>query len=317
MPDNNSTEYVHVNIKKIKGYPIARDSIVKAEKQGKFYAEVTHMDRRIRPGVKKISKTQYKVLKTGEIRLYNFTEKKERDSLQKTFSYLRALIRTNFEGGSKSQILLTLTFSDRNISTEKLYQDFKHFIERLRKHFPSHNLEYITVAEPQNDGTWHMHTMIKTTNQPTLYVKQDVLEKLWGNGITYVERFKSDDVGSYYVSYFTDLCDEADHNTDNEFNTEINIESSSFSKKAKMIKHKHEKGSRLKFYPKNFKFFRCSKGIDRPTAEDIEYQNILDEYGSPVFTKAFEMRLTEIDGSERIINRFQKTTHKRKVSGVG
>ena len=239
--------------------------------QGETYAETLYMQKKTKSPIRKISKTEYKNIRTGQIGQYREHDGKYDETLRKTFARLRGLIRTNFTSGQMDQIFITLTYEDRQISTQRLSNDFKNFSTRLRRHYPQKHFEYIAVMEPQADGTWHVHLLLKVTNEGSLYIKQDVLQKLWGQGIVFVEALKSvDDTGAYYVAYFTDIVDE--------------------SKKGTKQK---EKAERLKYYPKNFKFYRCSRGIKEP--EKIEsFGSVVDSlYGRPKFEQMFLPALSD------------------------
>lgn len=235
--------------------------------QGETYAETLYMQKKTRSPIRKISKTEYINIRTGQIGQYKEHNGKYDETLKKTFVRLRGLIRTNFSSGQMDQIFITLTYEERRIDAERLGGDFKKFITRLRRRYPQKQFEYIAVMEPQADGTWHVHLLLKVTNEKSLYIKQDVLQKLWGQGIVFVEALKSvDDTGAYYVAYFTDVLDESKEGT-----------------------KRKKKAERLKFYPKNFKFYRCSRGIKDP--ERIEtFGSVVNEvYGRPVFEQTFEI----------------------------
>jgi len=256
--------------------------------QGETYAETLYMQKKTKSPIRKISKTEYKNIITGQIGQYKEHDGKYDESLRKTFARLRGLIRTNFSSGQMDQIFITLTYKKRCITSERLGTDFKAFILRLRRHYPQKHFEYIAVMEPQADGTWHIHLLLKVMNEVSLYIKQDVLQKLWGQGIVFVEALKSvDDTGAYYVAYFTDVLDESKEGT-----------------KQKM------KAERLKYYPKNFKFYRCSRGIKEP--EKIEsFGFVVNElYGCPTFEQTFAA--VDQDTGE-LCNVINKRVYKRKV----
>jgi len=285
-----SKDDAKVKIKFIPDYPL--DDLwggfhVSVSVQGETYAETLYMQKKTKSPIRRISKTEYKNIRTGQIGQYQEHEGKYDESLKKTFARLRGLIRTNFTSGRMDQIFITLTYKDRQISGERLATDFKAFFKRLRRHYPQKQFEYIAVMEPQKDGTWHVHLLLKVTNEASLYIKHDVLMKLWGQGGVRVEALKSvDDTGAYYVAYFTDTLDESKEGT-----------------KQKM------KAERLKYYPKNFKFYRCSRGIKEP--EKVEtFGSVVNElYGCPKFEQTFAA--VDQDGAN-ICNVINKRIYKRK-----
>ena len=109
---------------------IAPKRIVRVIKQGAV-ADMVFTDKKPVQGVRKISKSQYVVIGTGEIKEYQQTDTKQADSLRKTFTNLRQLINTNFHVND-SELFLTLTYAENMQDPERLYTDYKKFFMRLR-----------------------------------------------------------------------------------------------------------------------------------------------------------------------------------------
>jgi hypothetical protein len=285
---NNNNSKRHTKVQEGIFVPVK----VKAIYQGEKFCEVLGMERKVKQSIKRLNKEQYEVLSTGDIREYKKNPLKQKDSLVKTFNKLRGLIRCNFDEKSENQLFITLTYAENMQDEKKLYTDYEQFYKRLKRKHKECDFEYITVAEPQGRGAWHLHLMLKATNKEVLYIDNKELTELWRKGMTDVERLKSDDVGTYYVAYFTDVIGQAP--TD--------------SKKSK-------KGSRLSYYPKDFKFYRCSRGIKRPVVEkDVRLDKIEDEYGEPKYSKSVDVVKIENNGIERkekVINRLYKATFKK------
>lgn len=272
--------------------------------QGDRHLEVVYMAKRPRPGVLKLSKEEYLILSTGEIKKYEYSDKRYTWNLGRTFRELRYLIRTNFAAEGSNQLMITLTYGENMQDSERLMVDFDAFMKRLKRKLKGHKLDYITVAEPQARGAWHMHLMLKS-DQPVLYVDNREMERIWRHGMTKTERLKSDDVGAYYVSYFTDLTIEAKEQSD---------------KPNKEMSKARKKGQRLHFYPKNFKFYRCSQGITRPTKEQREYWQVQAEFGEPVHTTTHDVMIeNELDQVEqeegkvafKLMNVIQRESYKK------
>ena len=190
---------------------------------------------------------QYLVIETGEIKVMDtkgMSRKDNLSSIKRTMRQLRRLISANFSGG-KDELWVTLTYS-KNINakhqddTKIVYRDFKSFIRKVRSKIGK--IEYITVLEPQASGRWHMHVLFKTNDNSRLYVKNSVMEKLWGKGFTSTKRLSNrDNVASYVMAYVTNL------RFDNG-----------------MSKKRDIKGARIYLYPKGTKIYRRSKGIVDP-----------------------------------------------------
>lgn len=279
MSNNNTSEVI---IQVAKNSNLAEDRVVKLTRQGEAYAEIVCRDRVTKQGIKKISKDEYIEIKTGEVKKFNRKTDKNGDNLKKTFARLRSLIRTNFDSRSHNQLFITLTYAENMTDSERLYKDFDKFSKKLKYKYSEHKFDYVCVAEPQGRGAWHMHVMLKT-DRPVLFVDNRDIEKIWGHGWTDTQRLKSNDVGSYYVAYFTDLLE-----TDKKGN------------KAR------KKGARLSMYPIGFKLYRTSRGIVQPTIDNVEYSEVLKEYGKPIYEKTYEVVI-----DDEIVNRIYKKTHKR------
>ena len=286
--DNNINK---IKIQGVKPKKIKKEKSVKMIVQGDNYVDVLETERPTKATIKKLDKNHYCILSTGEIKEYSKKEttEKEKENLKKTFARLRQLIRTNFTKDGNNQLFITLTYAENMTDEKRLYSDFEKFFKRLQYRLKGHKLDYITVMEPQGRGAWHVHLMLKS-NQPILYIDNKELAKIWGFGYTDTERLKSDDVGTYYVSYFTDVIP--------------NEESVPDKEKSK----KRQKGERLKNYPKNFKFYRTSQGIKKPKEVYAEYGQ-LEKHG---YKKTYESACNLIDeNNDRIINTIQRETWKK------
>lgn len=270
------------------GFKFTGKEPLKVSVQGDDFAETTFIARKPKQTIRKLDKERYLVIKTGEVKEFtkaNIT--KQNDNLRKTFARLMGLIRNNFTSESQNQLFITLTYVENMTDENKLYTDFKDFIKRVRYKYKDHKLEYIAVAEPQERGAWHFHLMLKS-DKPVLYIDCDDMERLWGHGMTKTERLKSDDVGTYYVAYFTDVLDE----------TKM-VDGEELSKS-------RQKGERLKYYPKGFNFYRTSRGIVKPTEIMMTYDEVKAEYGNPKFVKAYSLK----DG-DKVINSIAKASFRK------
>lgn len=265
---------------------ISSTKFVKISKQGNRYLDVTFTELKPKSNIKKLNKNEYIKLSTGEIKKFNYTKNKSIDSLIKTIKHIREIIRCNFNG-DKNEIFLTLTYKENMQDTDKLYNDFKKFFQKLKRKFKDYNFEYIAVAEPQERGAWHLHILLKAENQKSLFLQQEMLLKMWGYGGVFVERIKNnvDDLGTYLGTYFTDLLNEN-------------------SKQRK-------KGARLHLYPKGFKFYRTSRGIEKPKEIKIKYEELEKQGYKNTYTTAFKLIDTMQD--DKILNVIQKETWKKQI----
>ncbi len=263
--------------------------LVKVERQGKSYCMIKGSCYKSKQTIKKIDKDSYVVLSTGEIRKFRKDAKTKVDkNLRETFGRLRGLIRHNFSSGSENQLFVTLTYKENMTDPVKLYHDFKNFMKRLKYYYKGKKFEYISVAEPQGRGAWHFHVMLKDTKNKVLFLDCNEVEQIWGHGMAQTERLKSDEIGSYYSSYFTDILDES---------------------KGK------KKGERLHLYPKGFNFYRCSRGIQKPQ-ETIELlEDVEREFPIMIYEKSYDLIVAD-EGSEtgeRVANQFYRAERKKRA----
>lgn len=267
MYDDN-TKIKTKQVAKIEAVELHLNAAVRVQRQGRRHVEVVYMARPSKGGVtQKISADEYIDLRSGEVKQFKHTERKQRENLSVTFRALTGLIRTNFDAENEhKQLFITLTYAENMTDRKRLMSDWDAFYKRLKTYCKGHSLDYIAVAEPQERGAWHLHVMLKSDK--ALYIPNEDMEKLWRQGFTDTQRLKSDDVGRYYVAYFTDLFGE-------------------FGETAK------KKGGRLHLYPVGMKFYRCSRGIKKPEDEEMAYAEVVERWGKPDFREAYEVRNSE------------------------
>lgn len=127
-------------------------------------------------------------------------------NIMRTRNTVRRLILSNFDTTAK---FWTFTFDDKKVPSE-ISRDiessnrlWKAFIQRMRRRYP--NFKYLAVLEFQKRGAVHYHCLCDLP-----YVKQRVIQDIWGNGYVSVNRIKHvDNLGAYVVKYMTkDLTDD-------------------------------------------------------------------------------------------------------------
>jgi hypothetical protein len=281
---------------------IAPEAIVSLTRLGKVHAEVMYMLKESSPGIKKISKEEYMVIATGEVRRFKENKEKKIENIRVIFRRLEHLITANFDpvDNKDNSLFVTLTYAENMQDERRLMTDFDTFWKRLKRECKKHKLEYIAVAEPQERGAWHMHILVKS-DQPVLYIDNKDMAELWGHGYTHTERIKGENVGSYFASYFASL--EVGEKEDEAGAVYIKDENTG---------KRYKKGARLHFYPRYFKFYRCSRGIVRPEPESVQYKAVTGEYGKPKKTEAYTInKLDEDSGDEKHINTLQRERYKK------
>lgn len=230
----------------------------------------------------KLNKNEYCLLDTGEIKEYVKTENRSEnlEGIKGTFKNLRRLINSNFEGGVGEKHII-LTYKENMTDLKRLHADYKRFWEKFKYAYPES--EYISVAEPQGRGAWHLHVLMKT-NEP--FIKNTDISKMWGQGYTKTLPLEQvDNIGAYLSAYFTDL--------------EIEQEEKITGKeKIKDVEGKsYIKGARLKLYPSGMKIYRTSSGIKKPVEEKIQFSDIKKITGSATPSYSMTVSIKNSDGS--------------------
>jgi len=137
--------------------------LVRVKQMGNI-TEIRHMKKIPEQAIQKISKEEFVYKATGEVKPFKKYENRASDlsSIAKSLATLRDIINTNITDTSKV-LWVTLTYKENMQDEERLYNDFRKFIMRFKYYLKSNNLpccEYITTAEPQGRGAWHMHLLL-------------------------------------------------------------------------------------------------------------------------------------------------------------
>lgn len=243
--------------------------------------------------ITKISKTEYVVNETGEVKEYNLNENRSqnKDSLRKTFKHLRHLINYNF-GGKNNELAFTITYKENMTDYKRLYKDFEKFFKRLKYKYG--NIDYLNVVEPQGRGAWHCHILLRFNDLEKVYIPNKEISQLWGNGFVKVKAIRKDvdNLGAYLSAYLGDveLNDETSKTCHGTIK-EVEID----GKKKKFIK-----GGRLHLYPSGMNIFRKSKGIKSPPEEWMRYEDAKKIVGAVTPNYFSALNLYDDDG--QIIN---------------
>lgn len=232
---------------------------------GKEWADVTYMEKMPAKGKGGRKEAQ--------------TDTKQAANIRRAMKKLKQIICENFGQDLAKEAHITLTYKGKMADNDKLYQDFKEFMRRFRLLYPTHNWEYVAVMEPHGHGGWHIHALVKS-DKPIWYdqggnVSYSRVRDEWrkanktGAGAVRFTKLPSDvnNFGKYFVMYFTQAIPEA---------IELSGDRKAIKEAAEESKAV-QKGSRLKFYPPDFKFYRCSRGIIRPNTaiEEIGEQMMM------------------------------------------
>lgn len=269
-------------------FGIKPTSVVTLTEMGHI-SEIQRMERQNQQQtIRKISKDEYIVLETGEIKEFNHIENRSQsmNSLRQTFKKLRYLINNNFVG-AKNELHMTLTYAENMTDTERLYADFKRFMMRLKRKYKGQSIDYLNVIEPQERGAWHCHLLLRFNDVGSIFLENKKIAEMWEQGFVKIRSLAEvDNIGAYLSAYLSDieLTDETETlaYTDG---TEI-VEKTVEGQKKKFIK-----GGRLHMYPPSMKLYRKSRGIVPPTRKKMTYEDAKKAVGSaqPHYSKTYDI----------------------------
>lgn len=259
-----------MEINTINDFTINPYSTVKVTEMGNV-TEIMYMEKRnTGQTVKKLDKDNYLVISTGEVIQCNHSENRSvgTGSLRKTFRRLRNLINTNIVNVDNVR-WITLTYAENMTDTNRLYDDFKKFNQRMQYWCKKRDIskyEYIVAMEPQGRGAWHCH-LLMIWKEKAPYIQNEELRKVWKQGFVTVKALDDvDNVGAYLTAYLGDM-EFDDANKNNLIHAGDEIKETKDSKK-------YVKGARLNLYPTGFNLFRHSTGIEEPKEKYVQYRDI-------------------------------------------
>ena len=273
-----------MEIKKLNAPVLISDSSVVRLKEMGNITEIMFSERRSQGGyITKIDKNHYIDNRTGELCDFKHLENRSQDlaNVAKSLSQGRDILNANITDVSCCR-WVTLTYAENMTDSNKLSNDFKNFNRRCRNIFG--NYEYITAAEPQGRGAWHLHCVFIFSNRAP-YMANEVVRDCWKQGFVTVKRLDDvDNVGAYLTAYLGDMelseASAADINISNIEIKEVDYEDENGIKLTK----KYIKGARLCMYPPGFHIFRWSKGIKKPVVSLVDYKTAKEKASSGKLT---------------------------------
>lgn len=254
-----------------------RELFTKVSEQGNIIEVTTMLRKNGEAHIVKLNADEYVRLDDGEILEFQHSESRAdlKQSLYRTFRTIRALVNANCTEPEKVR-WITLTYAENMQDRERLYKDFKKFIQRFRWRWGS--CEYIVVAEPQARGAWHMHALVFFPEKAP-YIPNAELRECWGHGFVNVKSVKDvDNVGAYLSAYLGDI--------------EVSMSSKDgvVKKFPDGTKKKFKKGGRLHLYPPGMNIYRCSRGVKRPKEywAEAEQKEALTRSLEPTYANRYE-----------------------------
>lgn len=270
------------------------EAVVKLTKMNHIY-EVQWLEKvNTKAHIRKLDAERYVEIDTGEIKEFKRTENRLQglNSLRKTFNSLRGLINTNFSG-LPNELFITLTYRGdlQTKDTKKIYSDYDKFMKRMKYRYKDvSTIDYINVLEPHMSGNFHMHVLMRFNDLESIYIPNDDLAKIWGNGFVTVKSLSGvDNIGVYLSAYLSDIEVPGDKVEGLKGRSDL------VEKDVKGQKKSFLKGARLGFYPTGVNIYRKSKGIKVPTEEKLKYKDVQKKLGSAKPNFKYGMELIDSD----------------------
>jgi hypothetical protein len=219
------------------------------------------------------------------------------ESVKKSIRKLRDLLNTNF-AIPKNCKTLTLTYAENMTDPNRLYEDTRRFIQKLRRYClkkKQMGFEYITCIEPQGRGSFHHHMLLIFPREAP-FLPADDLRAKWGLGRLKIEKSSDvDNLGAYLSAYLTDVSvDDAP--------SDVIMDAVGKKVRIKTLESKdgktkrYLKGQRLRYFPEGFNIYRTSRNVKQPEFLYMTYGEMLRRF--PNFEKTYESTLELVlDGS--------------------
>lgn len=256
--------------------------------------------------IEKLDADHYVDLRTGEIKMvaHNTARSNDKASVAQSLRKLRDLINANLTNPEVA-LWVTLTYAENMTDEKRLYQDFRRFWQRFRYYLDKRGLspaEYITAAEPQGRGAWHLHGLfLFPKNAP--FIPNTDLAKIWGHGFTKTKSLEGiTNPGLYLTAYLGDM------EVSEAISVGVKRGNITESMGSKGTPKAIIKGARLQFYPAGFHLYRYSRGVQRPecfqTTEAIAQEII----GAMPLTFEKTVSITDEKGEIRNIINYRQYT---------
>ena len=257
------------------------------------------------PTTIKISNDEYFDTRSGEIRRFkhNTTRADDLKSVSRSLALGRDMLNANIDDVSRCR-WLTLTYAENMTDPKKLMFDFKNFNTRCRERFGHY--EYITAAEPQGRGAWHLHCVLIFDDKAP-YMPNDVVSDLWKQGFVTVKRLDDvDNVGAYLTAYLGDM--ELSEAVEQGI-TSGEVKTVEFEENGEQKSKRYIKGARLHMYPPKFNIFRYSRGCKKPIVTHTNYAEAKKKAcgGTQTFSKAVVLVDDDSSFSDTIIYEYYNT----------
>ena len=283
--------------------PYGDNVSVRLKKTGNVF-EIRYMTADVQPQILKQDKNHYIVLSTGEQKEFKSSTTNRGENIKtirKSMSQLRDILNANVTKPENCR-WVTLTYKENITDSKQVYHDFRRFWMRFKYYLKKQNFpsaEYIAVIEPQTRKAWHLH-IVFIFSKKAPFISNEKLANIWRKGFTKITSLKNvDNVGIYLTAYFSSIpVEEVIADPSTSITGKI-VEVETKDKSGKNISKAIIKGGRLKYYPKNIRFYRTSQGIKRPEIQLCSEGKAQKIIGSAPLT--YEKTICVQEG-EKIVN---------------
>lgn len=241
---------------------------VKVTVAGNVFRVVSMRDPPGASPIRRISGDMYVNIKTGQYGVYHKSETKADvvQGVRRSLYRLRMLISANCVD-CRYLLWVTLTYHENMQDYKRLYMDFKRFWVRFLRYADKKGIsspEYISVAEPQGRGAWHLHVIL-LFNGFAPYIPNGDVASMWEQGFTKTKSVHGvDNLGAYFSAYLADMPVDDVELAGLEYKSDSVIEKCVVDDDERETRKKFVKGARLALYPAGMNFYRTSRGIARP-----------------------------------------------------
>lgn len=287
-----------MKITKVEEVQISKNALVTVTEMNHIL-EIQHMEKKNKTcHIQKLDSDRYVDKRTGEIKEFERSENRSQNmnSLRQTFKKMRYLINNNFFG-ARNELFLTLTYKGELQTRDhlKVGKDYDNFLKRLKRKYGS--VDAIRILEPHESGCWHMHVLMRFNDVDAIYIPNETLREIWGNGWVTVQGLNNvDNIGAYVSAYVTDIEVPEERAKNLEGHTDL-VEKEVDGQKKKFLK-----GARLAFYQSGVNLYTKTKGIVYPERKEMTYEQAIKKVGAatPHFKKSIAINDEEKDFSNTI-----------------
>lgn len=267
------------------------------------------------PPTYKLDADHYVDTRTGEVRetVHTTNRAEDKASVAQSLRKLRDLINTTLVD-PETALWVTLTYPENMTDPVRLYEDYRRFWQRLRYYLDKQGhppAEYITAAEPQGRGAWHLHCLFLFPGKAPFIPNADIA-RVWGHGFTKTKRLTGiDNPGLYLTAYLGDM--ELTEALSSGVKRGRLAETESTDADGQRLRKAVVKGARLRLYPPGFNLYRFSRGVERPVVSWTTEAEAQEVIGDAPLTYEKTIRVTDGAGDTlNIINYRQYNRNRRQ-----